>query len=240
MKDWFKARNIWGAAITALSDEEAGRLAKAIWAYTMTGEVMEIEGAGKGILAMILLTLGQDAERNGEISVKRSMATASIRNHKKSDDSKCDQMISNDIKINQMISNDDNKNKNKNIDKEQESESESFIADAEAHQLQSEQNRLLDAAEDAGFKMSNDVRANLTALYADYGLEKMLDGMKSCVKHGAANLAYLEAVLNGKPKKAKVLPAQDFEQRDYSGVQEEIMRDQAEKIRAFIAQQEVS
>ena len=127
MKDWFKARNIWGAAITALSDEEAGRLAKAIWAFTMNGEITEIEGAGKGILAMILLTLGQDAERDDEISVKRSMATAGIRCQKMPDDGKSNQMISNDIKCNQMISNDDNKNKNKNIDKEKESESESNI-----------------------------------------------------------------------------------------------------------------
>ena len=74
MKEWFKARNIWGAAITALSDEEAGRLAKAIWAFTMDGEIMEIEGAGKGILAMILMTLTQDEEKDNDISAKRSNA----------------------------------------------------------------------------------------------------------------------------------------------------------------------
>ena len=74
MKDWFKARNIWGAAISALSDEEAGRLAKAVWAYTMTGEVVEIEGAGKGILAMIIMTLGQDAEKDDKISEVRAIA----------------------------------------------------------------------------------------------------------------------------------------------------------------------
>ena len=234
MKDWFKARNIWGAAMSALSDEEAGRLAKAIWAYTMNGEIREIEGAGKGILAMILLTLGQDAERDGEISVKRSMATAGIRGQKKSDDSKSHQMISSDIKCNQMISNDDNKNKNKNknknIDKEQESESE-FIADDLAKVIQHDHDRVLNAAEDAGFKMSNDVRASLIAMYADSGLEKVLEGIKSCSEHGVANLAYLRACMKGEPKKQKPLVnAQDYDQRDYQDVQDEIMRAQEERI----------
>lgn len=231
MKDWFKARNIWGAAITALSDEEAGRLAKAIWAFTMHGEIMEIEGAGKGILAMILMTLGQDAERDGEISEKRSLAgksgamiTNASKNH---------QMPANADKSRQMSANADNKNKNKNIDIEQESESESFIADAEAREIQSDQNRVLDAAEDAGFKMSNNVRAALIALYADYGLVKVLDGLQSCSDHGAANLAYLRAVLNGKPKQGKVTTATDFVQRDYSAVNDQMMDDLAKEMAEF-------
>ena len=219
MKDWFKARNIWGAAITALTDEEAGRLAKAIWAFTMTGEIQTIEGAGKGIFAMILLTLGQDAERDDEISEKRSFA------------SKCKQKLSNDSKCNQMIANADNKNKNKNknIDKEQESESE-FLSDDDAHQLQDEQNRVLDAAEDAGFKMSNTVRASLIALYADFGLEKVLEGIKSCSEHGAVNLAYLRACMKDEPKK---VVAQDFPQRDYSDVDSQMISDLAKEMAEF-------
>lgn len=238
MKDWFKARNIWGAAITALSDEEAGRLAKAIWAFTMDGEIRELEGAGKGILAMILLTLGQDAEKDDRISEVRAIAgkkgglNTSYGKHQQMTAiaSNCKQVQAND-------SNCSNKNKNKNIDKEQ--ESESFIADADAHKIQTEQNRVLDAAEDAGFKMSNNVRAALTALYADFGLVKVLDGIKSCSEHGAANLAYLRAVLNGKPKQAKaVVPAQDYSQRDYSEVQDGIMDRQSERIRAFMAKKQ--
>jgi len=224
VKDWFKARNIWGAAISALSDEEAGRLAKAIWAYTMDGEITEIDGAGKGIFAMILLTLGQDAERDDEISEKRSFA------------SKCKQKASNDIKCNQIISNDDNKNKNKNknIETEQESESE-FIADAEAREIQNDHSRVLDAAEDAGFKMSNNVRASLIGLYADYGLVKVLDGLKSCSEHGAANLAYLRAVLRGEPRKDKPkVTAQQYEQRDYTGMQDTLSEQQDAEIMEFL------
>ncbi len=72
MKEWFRARNIWGAAIKTLTDEEAGRLMKALWEYTMTGNQTELQGAEKGIYALILMTLNQDNERDDEISAKRS------------------------------------------------------------------------------------------------------------------------------------------------------------------------
>lgn len=74
MQEWFKARNIWGAAILALSDAEAGRLAKALWQYTMTGELTELSGAEKGIFALILMTLSQDEANNAELSKKRALA----------------------------------------------------------------------------------------------------------------------------------------------------------------------
>lgn len=240
MKDWFKARNIWGAALSALSDAEAGRLAKAIWAYTMDGEIVELEGAGKGILAMILMTLAQDAERDGEISEKRSLAgksgamvtNAGKSRHLPTSDSICRQLPAN--------ADNKNKNKNKNIDKEQESESESFIADADARQIQTEQDRVLDAAEDAGFRMSNDVRSSLIALYASYSLEKVLDGLKSCSDHGAPTLAYLKAVLSGKPRKQKpTVVAQDYHQRDYTGVQAQIEDETDREMEEFMRSKEV-
>lgn len=117
-----------------------------------------------------------------------------------------------------------------------------FMGEDEANGIQLEQNRVLDAAEDAGFSRSNSVRAGLIQLYAEYGLPKMLEGIKACVDHSAVNLAYLRAVLKGerKPDKpVRVLPAQDFPQRDYSGVQGELMNDLAKEMAAFKAGQEV-
>ena len=113
--------------------------------------------------------------------------------------------------------------KDKDKDKDKSLSSSSFIADAEATGILLDHNRVIDAAEDAGFKMGNTVRASLIQMYAEHGLDKVLDGIRECVTHGAPNLAYLGAVLKGKPKKpVKVLPAQQYEQRDYSGVQAEI------------------
>ena len=120
------------------------------------------------------------------------------------------------------------------------SESKGFMDDDDAKQIQSDHNRVLDAAEDAGFKMSNDVRANLINLYAEHGLQKMLDGFKACVDHSAPNLAYLRAVLKGGAKvtKARVLPAQDFQQRDYSGVEDELMTNLAAEMAEYKKKQE--
>jgi len=74
MKEWFKARNIWNGAFTALSDAEAGRLAKALWHYTTTGEQVELSGNEKGCFAMIIYTLQQDEADNGTLSEKRRSA----------------------------------------------------------------------------------------------------------------------------------------------------------------------
>lgn len=102
---------------------------------------------------------------------------------------------------------------------------EGFITEDEAGDIQKDHDRILDAAEDAGFKMSNDVRSALIALYAEYGLDKMLNGFKECSEHSASTLAYLRAVLKGKPKQAKINPnsAHNFTERDYSGVDAELM-----------------
>ena len=110
-----------------------------------------------------------------------------------------------------------------------------LMGDDEAQQIQIDHDRVLNAAEDAGFKMSNDVRANLINLYAEYGLQKMLDGFKACTEHSASNLAYLRAVLKGGAKvtKARVLPAQDFQQRDYTGVEDELMTNLAAEMAAY-------
>ena len=107
---------------------------------------------------------------------------------------------------------------------ESKSESESFISDDDAKKIQSEHDRVLNAAEDAGFKTSNSVRAKLLKLYAVHGLQKVLDGINSCVTHGAPTLAYLEACMKDQPKKTKPSPAtQEYEQRDYSGKDKEAL-----------------
>lgn len=152
---------------------------------------------------------------------KHQQVRAKRRKYPSPDDITCNQMISDDIKC--------ARNPIQSLS-ESESLSESFIADEDAKKIQSEQNRVLDAAEDAGFGKSNSVRAGLLKLYADYGLEKMLAGFESCVKHGVANIAYLEACLKGTPKKAKANSAQDYEQRDYSAVQNDVMNRQAQRI----------
>ena len=147
-------------------------------------------------------------------------------------DISCNQLQSNDINCNQEQSDDsksprirnrirntlsDNRNRNTRTREDD---------DDDLHGIQSDHDRVLTAAEDAGFRMSNDVRAAMIALYADHGLQKVLDGLRSCVEHGAPNLAYLKAVLKGEKKKT---PA--YGQRDNEGAQEEAMENMRRMIR---------
>ena len=145
------------------------------------------------------------------------------------DDINCNQLISDDINGNQTQSDDGKcariRNRIRNTISDNRNR-ESREEDDDLHRIQSDHDRVLDAAEDAGFKMSNDVRAALIALYADHGLQKILDGLKSCVDHGAPNLAYLKAVLKGEPKKpaGKTVSAQKYDQREYDEEQEAAFR----------------
>ena len=72
MKEWFRARNAWGVSIQMLTDEEAGRLMKALWEYTMSGQQAELRGREEVIYALMLFTLRQDDENDSMIAVKRS------------------------------------------------------------------------------------------------------------------------------------------------------------------------
>ena len=148
------------------------------------------------------------------------------------DESDCNQLQSIDINCNQEQSDDSKcpriRNRNRNTISDNRNRETREDDDDDFHKIQSDHDRVLNAAEDAGFKMSNDVRATLIALYADHGLQKLLDGMKSCVDHGAPNLAYLKAVLKGEPRKdkspGKTVTAQQYSQRSYDGEQEAAMR----------------
>lgn len=102
------------------------------------------------------------------------------------------------------------------------------LSEEDADKIQQDHDRILEAAEDAGFKMSNNVRASLIALYADNGLEKVLSGLRSCSEHGAPTLAYLRACMRDEPKKVitakPAVTAQAYTQRSYDGEQEDAMR----------------
>ena len=76
------------------------------------------------------------------------------------------------------------------------------VADAEARLIQEEHNQILQAAENAGFPRNNTVRARLLDAYAAHGREKVLRAIDECATHSAASIAYLQAVLSGKPKPA--------------------------------------
>ena len=144
----------------------------------------------------------------------------------------CNQMISDDIKCPRNP-----------IQSESESESQSvsvsepgLMPECEAQATQADHDIILEAAKNAGFQISPVVMARLIRLYVENSLDKMLHAIDECAKHGVTNLAYLEAVLKGKPKKEKPrVAAQDYEQRDYSEIQNTIEQQQRQRFAERLA-----
>jgi len=205
--------------LARLSDAEVGRVFRACMLYHKTGEVADLndrEGMAFDFIRADIDAAGEKyrakCEKNRENVEKRWGGT-----------SECDRIRPNtdEYQTIRPYTTEAKENININI-KENEKD---FIDVDNAREIQADHDRVLDAAEDAGFKMSNDVRAALISLYADHGLQKVLDGLRSCVEHGAPHLAYLKAVLRGEPRKppGKTVPAQQYGQRDYSSEQDEAM-----------------
>lgn len=193
-----------------LTDAECGRLVRAIVHYA-NGE--DCDQLLQGSERIAFRFLQGYVDRNKSLSAVRAAAGSKGGKQTQANSSKNKQTEANSSKI---TNNNNNNNKN-NTNNENEN---GFLDAAAAAGIQAEHNRVLDAAEDAGFKMSNAVRAGLLNLYAEHGLEKMLQGLESCTKHGAVTLAYLEAVVNGTGKKKG---EKGYEQRDYTAEQDAAM-----------------
>ena len=199
--------------ISTLEYDEIGRLFEMMLIYAESGkEPEDIDGNERFLWPVAKQQIDLSAEKN-EILRQNGMKGG----RPKTKDNQTEPKITKD---NQTKAIKERKEKERN---EKENKlSSSFLDDDNAQGIVFDHDRVLNAAEDAGFKMSNDVRAALIALYADHGLQKILDGLKSCVDHGAPNLAYLKAVLKGEPRKAsgKTVSAQQYSQRDYADEQE--------------------
>ena len=183
--------------LARLSDEDVGKIFRACMLYHKTGEITDLGDCAGMAFDFIRADIDAANDKYAE-KCKKNRENVEKR---WADTTEYDRMRSNTIVSCAIRTNTVEAKENRNI-KGNVKEKESLVDDDEAHAIQIDQDRVLDAAEDAGFKMSNDVRAALIALYADHGLEKVLDGLKSCVDHGAPNLAYLRACMKGGGKDA--------------------------------------
>lgn len=220
MRDWFKARNIWGAAIQTLSDAEAGRLMKALWKYTMTGEQQNLSGSEKAIFALILMTLSQDEEQANDLSKKRAEA-GSIGGRQKVAN-QANAIFATDEEANQANASNKNKNKEKEKEKEKEYMFDRFWAAYPRHENKP-------AARKAFAKADPDEELLLTMLTA---IEKQ-KASSQWQENGGQYIPHPATWLNGRrwedeiqPQRTplKTIPAQDYTQRDYSKEDEEARR----------------
>lgn len=209
-----------------LEYDEIGRLFEMMLIYAESGEEPEnIDGNERFLWPVAKQQIDLTAERNETLRANgmKGGRPKTTENQRKP----------NKTKQNQSEPNKSCKEKESNV--KEYKEKDLFIDDDNAREIQQAHDRILNAAEDAGFKVSNSVRAALIRLYAAHGLDRVLDGIASCVRHGAPTLAYLEACMKDEPKKPKEKPkvaAQAYDQRDYSEVQDEILRAQNERILA--------
>ena len=213
----------WVKVTEELNDQEKGRLIDAIVLYATGGDWQE---RIKGNERYLFPAFREQINRNENISKARAAAGAIGGT---ANGSKDKQTEANGSKPKQTEAKSpkekEKEEENKNKNKEEEEDISGDAAYAEARQAQDDHNRIMEAAENAGFPKSNTVRAKLLDAYAEHGKEKVLRAIEECATHSAASIAYLQAVLNGKPKLASPLgklPAQQYEQRDYSEPEESI------------------
>ena len=205
MRDWFKARNAWGAVFLSLPDADAGKLAKLLWEYTMNDVIPKSDGYLGGLFAMMQITLDQDREKEAEISAKRS-AAAAARNV----DSAA--IAANDA-IPAIAANDDNKNKNKSKNKNQEQESESknnniennndilSLSDEEIAKSIARDQKIEEAAMYVGLKVSAAAMDKARDLAFRYGLPELLEAIKASID--VPNWSYVEGILRNNQKAKK-------------------------------------
>lgn len=225
MKVWVSFLDL----IKPLYYDEIGRLFEMMLIYAESGkEPDDFEGNERFLWPVAKQQIDLAAEKN-EILRQNGMKGGRPKNA----ETKANQTEPNETKRNQTKAYKEKERKEIESKEKERNEKEGLIDDADAREIQHDHDRILDAAGDAGFVMGNSVRAALIRLYSEHGLQKVLDGIDSCVKHGAPNLAYLEACMKDKPKPGKVLNAQNFQQRDYSSVDDELKQKLAEEMAAF-------
>lgn len=200
MDEWFKARLIWREGIEALSDAEAGRLAKALWRYAATGEAENLSGGEKFAFAVCMATLRQDTENRSKVSAERSEAGKKGGRPKKANESKKSNCFSEKAKKanESKKSNKEIRNKNNippyNPPMGEDDDEEALLALSARHQ------EVYDKAERCGFKPTTANLDALTGLIADHGADSVLAALDECVESNAINFRYLRAVLKGEKR----------------------------------------
>lgn len=209
MKEWFKARNVWGASILELSDAEAGRLAKAVWTYTMTGEAPNLSGNEKAVFALIRYQLSADNQELEELSKvraeagskggKQKIANVANANFAKQDEAN--------------VANATNKNKNKEED----------IKESTLKSTKEKRDRFSPpSVEDvANYCKERGNKVNAQTFVDFYSAKGWKVGQnpmkdwKACVRTWEQRDNYGGTT----PQRPRLLRAQDYKQREYNGKQ---------------------
>ena len=192
-----------------LSDSELGRVFRALMVYHRNHTEPELNERESMVFDFIKVDIDRTEKKYQENCDKnREIRLAAIEKNERERSS---------TNVNERDQYKENKIKEKE-------KTISFIDVNDAKQIVSDHDKVLSAAENAGFARNDATRAKLIDLYAIHGLQKVLDGIGSCVDHGASNIAYLSAVLKGEPKKVKISKAGFSRERSYDDEQADAER----------------
>lgn len=209
MKEWFKARNIWGASILDLSDAEAGRLAKAVWTYSMTGEAPNLSGNEKAVFALIRYQLSADNQESETIAKTRAEAGSKGGKQKVAN-----QANATFATENEAIAYNKNKNKEEDI-----KENTNLTVSIKEKRTRFSPPTVEEVEAYCKERGNNVSAQRFVDFYASKGWkvgQNPMKDWKACVRTW-------EQRDSGQPvQKPKVLRAQDYEQREY---REEEMRE---------------
>lgn len=233
MKDWFKARNIWGAAFLSLSDAEAGRLAKALWSYTMGIELPNPSGAEKASFAMFQMALAQDDAEIGNLSEKRRSAGSKGGLQKVANQANA--TFATENVANQANATNKNKNKNKNKEKEEDKDNDNnnsacaWLSDDEIAESLDRDRQIEDAAKRWGLPCQEGHMIHARDLARDYTLPWLLRAIETAGNGKEQTWRYVGGILKSwkdtggpdAPRKqrsspGKTVSAQNYTQRDYT------------------------
>lgn len=217
--DWFKMQTVWGAGVERLSDAEAGRFIKALYAFVRDGtEYAGSSGREDTITWQALETLRKDVEafkkeeanqKDKEERISQARKEAADKRWKKQKDANgCKAMQNDAFASTSTICNAfASENKNKNIDNiynynNARAEMPFGLTDEDIQVSLERDQQIEDTAKGAGLNTS-EISMVTARRYADeYGLEKLLDAIrKTALNASKPSWAYVEGVLKGKGAK---------------------------------------
>lgn len=224
--DWFKMQTVWGSSIERMTDAEAGRFIKAVYAFVRSG--VEYTGTGK---EEMLVWQAIDTLRNDIAKFAAAQAAADDAKRVTSElrrqaankrwqmqkDAQASKPLHKDAKGCKSMQKDafasgvmqvdaknahKEKNKNKNNSNPPTPLADS-IDDQELEQIRADHEEIFNAMEYAGFDMDAATLDKVIDLYATYGKEKVLSAIDACVENSVKKFVYLRGVLESREKEEK-------------------------------------
>lgn len=214
--DWFKMQTVWGAGVERLSDAEAGRFIKALYAYVRAGtEYAGGSGREDTITFQALETLRGEVEAFKQKEANQKAREEEIKEKRRAA-AKARWAMQNDANASKRMQNDtfastcticnasasENKNKNDILsvkDNARAHEDMPFgLTDADIQSSLARDQQIEDAAKSAGLNTSEFSMVQARKYADEYGLDNLLDAIKKTAL-GAQKPSwnYVEGVLKG-------------------------------------------